>query len=829
LGSNPNPVVEGSDEQPGKTNYFIGADPSRWRTNVPTYAKVTYHNVYPGIDQVYYGNQRRLEFDCVVAPEADPKAISLSFDGADSLQISDEGDLVLRVNGGEVRLRKPVVYQPDPMSQGAAARRIIDGQYVVRGQNNVAFELAAYDTSKPLIIDPVLDYSTYLGGSNRDAAVAIAVDPAGNAYVAGTTRSGDFPVSNPADTFHGGTCGTLPCRDIFVTKFNSQGSALIYSMFIGGTNDDVANDITLDRSLNAYITGYTLSPDFATTSGAFQTMYRGAGASFNTGDAFVTKLNASGSALVYSTYLGGSGDEQAYRVVVDNLGNAYLPGFTTSANFPSTARAYRRACPNSPCYSGYVTKLSPGGNRLQYSTFLGGTVSGQLNSATGLAIDAAGNAYVTGITANPDFPTTSGAYKQSCGSDGNCNGTADAFVSKLNAAGSGLVYSTFLGGSGFDNAYAIQVDSARAAYVTGSTVSTDFPVSPGAAQSAYGGGSGCATYNCGDSFVTKLRPTGAALLYSTYIGGGGDDGAFTGALDDERRFYVVGQTTSTDFPTVNALQSVYGGGTLDAFVAVVNAAGTGFDFSTYLGGSQSDTAGLNGVALGDSAGDIIYVAGATLSPDFPITPGAFQELCGTDGLCDSGNLDGFVSKISVRTVYDAYADFSLTNNPNGPWSYGWGHPYEGDFIRPFTLVDTQTDPGLQLWTDCVPFTDCFLGLGLQAGYSGLYMHPGYRGDIHLIFSSVLRFTVPHLGVYSLSGYFERLDSLRIPMRARIQINNILVFQTELTPFAPRVPFEWSGTLDRRYAIEFSVAPADPRAGRGRNPGAAGLSATIEVR
>jgi hypothetical protein len=828
LGANTEPAVEGADEQPGKTHYFIGADPSRWRTNVPTYAQVTYHNVYPGIDQVYYGNQRRLEFDFVVAPGADPTAILLSFDGADSLQINAAGDLVLQVQGGEVRLRKPVVYQPDPISRGAAARRLIDGQYVVRGQNHIAFEIAEYDKSQALIIDPVLDYSTYLGGSNRDAATAIAVDRTGNAYVAGTTRSADFPVLNPAQTFQGGTCGALPCRDVFVTKLNPQGSALVYSTFIGGTNDDVANDLTLDRFLNVYITGHTLSSNFATTRGAFQTRYGGAGALFNTGDAFVTKLDAAGAALVYSTYLGGSGDENAYRVVVDNPGNAYIPGFTTSANFPSTVRAYKRVCPNSPCYSGYVTKLGPQGNRLQYSTFLGGTVGGQLNSATGLALDAAGNTYVAGITSNPDFPTTARAYKRSCGSDGTCNGTTDAFVSKLNAAGSALVYSTFLGGSGFDNAYAIQVDSARAAYVTGSTVSTDFPVSAGAAQRVYGGGSGCTTYNCGDVFVTKLQPSGAALLYSTYLGGSGDDGAFTGAVDGGGRFHVVGQTSSADFPMVNALQSDYGGGTTDAFAATVNAAGSEFDFSTYLGGNQGDSAGLNGVALGDSAGDIIYVAGATLSPDLPITPGAFQEQCGTDGQCNSGNLDGFVSKIIVRTVYDAYEDFSLSNNPNGPWTYGWGGPL-GGFGRPFTLVDTETDPKLQLWTSCVPFTDCFVALGLLEGYSGLYMRPGCppgTGCLVPVLSSVLRFTVPHTGVYTLRGYFERLESSRFPTYVRILINNFEVFQSGFSQSTPPVvPFEWTGTLPRGYHIEFSVATLPAR---GIIPVATGLSATIEV-
>jgi len=661
-GANEKAEVVGLDEMPGKSNYFIGTDPAKWHANVPNYAKVKYEDVYPGVDLVYYGNQQQLEYDFIVAPGANPKAIHLSFKGADSIHVSPEGDLVLRLNGADLRFHKPVVYQPEGAVRSATARHLLDGRYVLEDRERIAFEVTEYDRTKPLVIDPVLLYSTYLGGSGEDSAFSLAVDAFGFAYVTGTTRSSDFPNLDGIQGFSGGSCGALPCRDVFVTKFNPAGSALMYSTIIGGTNDDIAQYIALDTSGNAYITGSTLSSDFPTTPGAFQSTYGGAGV-FKTGDAFVTKLNAAGSALVYSTYLGGSGDENAYTIALDSSGNAYLPGFTTSTNFPSTSGAYQKACPNSPCYSAFVAKLNSTGTGLVYSTFLGGSTGGNINSASGLAIDPAGNAYVGGITGNSNFPTTAGAFKTSCGTDKHCNGTTDGFVSKLNSTGSALIYSTFLGGAGFDNVNAVAVDSTGEVYAAGSTVSADFPVTAGAAQSKYGGGSGCTTYYCGDAFVSKLNAKGSALVYSTYLGGSKDDGAVGLVLDPANNAYVTGVTSSVNFPVANAVQSEYGGGSSDGFVTELNPSGTTLNYSTYLGGNEQD---FSNKAAVDGSGNI-YVAGGTLSTNFPVTAGVFQSQ-------NAGSLDAFVAKIGPPPPTGNEADLAIAsllcdgtqNNPNPP-------------------------------------------------------------------------------------------------------------------------------------------------------------------
>jgi Beta-propeller repeat len=487
-GANQNAKVTGLDELPGKSNYFIGNDPARWRTNVPAYAKVKYQNVYRGIDLVYYGNPQQLEYDFLVAPGADPKAISLdlaaissSADGRKStLKIDTGGDLVIQAGEDEVRLHKPAVYQ----TAEGSARQFLDGHYLLKSNDRLSFEVASYDPDKMLVIDPVLSYSTYLGGSGLDDGVGIAVDSSGSAYVTGYTLSTNFPTGSPLQSSNSGS------SDAFVVKLNPSGSALVYSTYLGGSGPDVGHGIAVDSSGNAYVTGSTDSANFPTAS-PLQALYGGGG-----GDAFVAKLNTNGSALVYSTYLGGSADDFGQGIAVDSSGNAYVTGVTLSTDFPT-------ASPLQAFYGGgsedaFVAKLNPAGSALVYSTYLGSFGS---DSGNGIAVDSSGNAYVTGRTNSTNFPTANPLQPLS-------GGGGDAFVSKLNPSGSALVYSTYLGGSASDEGFGIAVDSSGNAYVTGATQSTNFPTaSP--LQPLFAGGS--------DAFVAKLNPSGSALVYSRNI------------------------------------------------------------------------------------------------------------------------------------------------------------------------------------------------------------------------------------------------------------------------------------------------------------------------
>ena len=626
VGASRKPRVSGLDQLPGKANYFIGKDPAKGHTDVPTYAKVHYREVYPGIDLVYYGNQRQLEYDFVVAPGADPKRIVLGFKGADKLEIDAQGELVLRVAGNEIRQHKPVVYQ-----EMDGVRTEIEGGYVLKGAKRVGFKLAAFDRNRPLVIDPVLAYSTYLGGSNDDRGRGIAVDAAGNAYVTGETLSINFPRTPRVlqTSFAGGF------YDAFVTKLNSTGSALVYSTYLGGSSSDRGFGIAVDAGGNAYVTGISGSDNFPTTPGAFQRVNSGAG------DAFVTKLNPRGSALIYSTFLGGSNSDSGFGIAVDTAGYAYVTGPTDSANFPTTAGAFQTTISGSQ--NAFVAKLNPAGSALVYSTYLGGMFS---DHGEGIAVDADGNAYVTGGADSPNFPTTKGAFQAAFG------GSADAFVAKLNPTGSALVYSTFLGGNIFDSGHGIAVDADGNAYVTGQTNSTNFPTTAGAFQTSVGAGI-CDPFmatHCEDGFVTKLDSTGSALVYSTYLGGSGRELGYAIAVDKVGSAYVAGWSDSTDFPTTaGAFQPVSGGGT-DVFVSKLNPTGSALVYSSYLGGTGNDS-GNSVVSIAVDANGNAYVTGATESSDFPITPGAFQTSFG-GGTCFFGLPcnDAFVAKIADVVV-----------------------------------------------------------------------------------------------------------------------------------------------------------------------------------
>jgi hypothetical protein len=632
LGANPSAPPTASDGLVTRVNYLIGSDPGQWHTNVPTYGQVTYQNVYQGVDAVYAGNQGQLETSFVVHPGANPAAIQMQVQGTEGLALDAQGNLVIHLPGGDVTELAPVAYQ-----DMGGVRQAVSSRYVLEGGNAVGFQLGAYDPTQALVIDPTLSYSSYLPGPG----VAIAVDSSGDAYVTGYTTGYN-------DT------GSIGYGGPFVDKLNPAGTALIYQTFLstsgGGTG------IAVDGQGDAYVTGNAGS-DLATTSNALSRTYPSGY------PAFLAVLGPSGSGLLYSTWLPGLSRGAIYwgSWVVspslaiapagdDPLDNVYLTGEARAA-FLTTPNAYQ---PNfegssSKGVDAFLAQIDPnrsGMASLLYDSFLG---PGQ-DAGTGIAVDGSGNAYVVGRTDSTNFPTTAGAFQGSFG------GGEDVFVAKFNPSASGsasLVYSTYLGGSGVDGFYpwdvpmeyitnnqpgpGIAVDSAGNAYVAGITDSTNFPTTPGAFQTTYGGPS---SGLLGDAFVTKLNPTGTGLVYSTYLGGSGQDGATSIAVDAAGDAYVTGMTRSTNFPTKNPIQSKDAGGS-DAFVTTLNPSGSALLFSTYLGGAAEDYA--YSLAL-DSANNV-YVTGQTYSTNYPTTAGAYDTTLG----------GGFVFKITAPVTPGAAA------------------------------------------------------------------------------------------------------------------------------------------------------------------------------
>jgi hypothetical protein len=566
--------LTGIDEQAAATNYFIGNDPAKWRTHVPTYAKVKYENIYNGIDLVYYGNQRQLEYDFIVAPGADPRRIAFNVSGTNQIRLDAHGDLVFKMGEEEIRWHNPVAYQ-----EKDGGRQEIAAHYAITDKNRVGFALAKYDASRPLYIDPLL-YSTYLGGTGDDQGFGIAVDSAGNAYITGQTGSTDFPTKNPLQPANGST------STAFVTKINPAGSALVYSTYLGGSGGDFGKSIAIDDAGNAYVTGGTASTDFPTKN-PLQSVYGGGG------DAFVAKLNSAGSALVYSTYLGGNGSEVGSGIAVDGAGNAYVAGSTASTNFPTVNPFQPTNHGGNPPYDAFVTKINPAGSSLVYSTYLGG--SGE-DFSNGIAVDGAGNAYLIGTTYSTDFPTKNPLQP-------NNGGKADIFVTKFDPTGSALVYSTYVGDAQNDYGNGIAADNAGNAYVT-STWYSDFcdhrtgscffngvvqKISPtglafvykvGVGNSNYGAANGIAVDSLGNAyvvgttnfdrtFVERLDPSGTAVGSLTYLRGGNETIGYGIAADGSKNVYVTGATNATAFPTKNPLQPANAGG-YDAFVTKID-------------------------------------------------------------------------------------------------------------------------------------------------------------------------------------------------------------------------------------------------------------------
>jgi Bacterial Ig-like domain (group 3)/Beta-propeller repeat len=620
-GSNSAPQMQGEEPLPGRSNYLIGNDPSKWLIGVPHYARVRYRDVYPGVDVLYYGKDQQLEYDFIVRPGTEPDSIRMKVQGAEGIGRSEPGSLVLKTAAGDVLLHKPVAYQEGPGGETeVACNYFLD-------QGEVRFAVGDYDRGKVLRIDPVLSYAARLDASLRD----IAVDGSGNTYVAGVTQSANFPTT-PGDvqsTFGG-------VGDALIAKLDPTGSSLLFATYIGGKDYDSASSIALDSSGNVIVVGSTSSSNFP-VNGPFQSTLIGEQ------DAFLIKLNPTGTQLLYSTYLGGAGSEGAAGVALDANGRAVLAGFTNFSNLPTSTGALQVV------YGGnrdaFVAKLDTtqsGAASLLFSTYLGG--SGD-DEASAIAVDAAGFAFVTGITSSTNFPTTNPfqAACASCGKDG------DAFVSKLSPDGTALVYSTFLGGSGRDIGNGIAVDSTGNAYIAGETQSSNFPTTAEAFQTTH--------HWLVDGFVTKLNAAGLALVYSTFIGGTEYDTATGIALDASGNAVVSGYSYSADFPTVKPVQGFVGalcpdgwGGTYpcsDAFVTKIDISGSTLIFSTLLGADTDDSAA--GVSI--DAANSMYIVG-TAGDAFPFTPGALH-MSGT----------GFAAKISPVTGSQPTAT-SLSSSPN---------------------------------------------------------------------------------------------------------------------------------------------------------------------
>jgi hypothetical protein len=661
--ANPN----GEEQLPGSVNYFIGNDPARWRIGIPTYAKVRYRSIYPGIDLIYFGNHRELEYDFVVAPGADPNLIQLKIDGAIHLLRATNGDLLVDTPGGRLTLRNPAIYQ---LVDGRPMP--VDGHFALTARHTVRFSIGRYDHNKPLIIDPVLVYSMFVGGSGFNTASAIAVDANGEAFIAGATGSTNFPVTT--GTFQQRDNGGTQTTNGFITKLNAAGTALVYSTYLGGSGtsygegDGIAA-IAVDSAGDAYVTGTAGSTDFPTTPGAFQASNKAAANQCVT--AFVTELNPTGTALVYSSYLGGSGStvyvpisgDEGYAIAVDSRGNAYLTGRTYSTDFPVTQGAFQAVNNGAATKqaNAFITKMYATGTALVYSTYLGGsgTYYNSLDFGAAIAVDSDGNAYIAGQAASTNFPVTSGAF-QTTNRNVPVNGYGgnNAFITKLNPTGTALVYSTYLGGNIGDAASSIAINPSGNAYVTGSTSSTNFPVTPDAFQTTnlhgFGGPGGPNSSVGNNAFITKLNPSGSALVFSTYLGGNGGtvnfsptlmaaggDNATGIVIDSSGDAYVTGNTASSNFPvtpgafqTINNDQTNESIGGYNAFVTEINPTGTALVYSTFLGGNGLNPGDFNGptvfgsgdqayaLAL-DSANDV-YVAGNASSADFPVTGGAFQ-------------------------------------------------------------------------------------------------------------------------------------------------------------------------------------------------------------
>ncbi|MFO0984366.1 MAG: hypothetical protein U1E76_22015 [Planctomycetota bacterium] len=669
-GASRNVVVDGIDPVPGRYHYFLGKDTSRWRTNVPGYSTLRYRGLYAGVDVMVREHEARLEYDLILGPGAELDQIVVRCEGSEALCVDERGALLIETPAGRLEQQRPHTYQIGP----AGEHLPVDCSFRLLDESRFGFEVVDRRDDLALVVDPGLVFSTFLGGTGDDVATAVAVDPTGALLVTGDTESADFPTTPGAyDTSFNGTGGYF--GDVFVTKVSADGTILLYSTFLGGLADDAATGIAIDATGAALVTGWTNSADFPATPGAYETTL-GGGA-----DAFLASVSADGSALQFATFLGGSGDEFTRGIALDAAGAALVTGLTDSADFPTSAGAYDTSWnggqdafvaklsadgrtlafgtllggtrddwanaiaadatgaafvtgttygagfPTTPGaydtigngnYEMFISKLSPDGTSLGYSTFTGPCCS----SSHAITVDASGAAVVTGQTDASGFPTTPGAYDRSY------NGADDAFVLKLSADGSSVLAGTYLGGAWSDCARGIAIDGTGAILVVGNTYSPGFPTSTGAYGTSFNG--------VGDGFAARLSADLTRLTYSTFLGGSGDEWATAVAGDAAGEMIVAGKTMSADFVTTPAAYDTSFNGVQDAFLAKVVPCSTAF-WQNYGSGWP----GTNGVPSLVSAGNPVQCAPITLTLGNSLGSSTLAALLiGVEAVDYPTNLDG---------------------------------------------------------------------------------------------------------------------------------------------------------------------------------------------
>ena len=780
--ANPHAEVSGADLLPGKSNYFIGNDPSRWHRGVPQYSRVRYRNVYPGIDLIYYGNRGRLESDFEVAPGSDPRQVALRFRGADQLRIDSSGNLVLSIQGGDVVLQSPRVYQ-----RFGVEERTVSGRFELRGKDEAGFVLSDYDQGRTLIIDPVLSYSTYLGGSKEEACSvilgtgvpvagcpAIAVDTAFNTYVAGSTTSTDFPT--PGSPFQSTLKGKA---NVFVAKFNSTATILEFATYLGGSNLDTTVGVAVDPGFNVVVAGNTVSANFPTKNG-FQS----------------APLNAQNHAFVSR---------------LDPSGNAYVIGTTTSTEtetgFPSTLGAIQASsrAPN----QFFVTKVDPtlsGTGSAAYSTYFGGsTPSNGVAVGGGITVDTNSNVYITGGTNFTDMPVLNA-------SQGTLAGGLDAFVTEMNPAattGSQLLYSTYLGGTGDDIGYGITADSASA-YVVGSTSSTNFPAAgTGSFQSTNGGGIDAFVAKLANPVTTGTTPGSVTLSYSTYLGGSGTDVALGAAVDSDQGVRIIGWTNSLNFPVINnPVQAGFGGGASDAFVARIDTTATtstaAGHYSTFLGGAGNDYG--TGIVV-DTLG-AAYVTGETSSADFlteaPPETNSFQPSL-------NGPSDAFVSKLGpVVSLGLSVIPSPTVVGVGNQVSYVYTIANNGDFTNGVTFTDTIT-PGTTFVSATASPGSCGGASGNIVGCTIGAMDAGATGTVTVILTPVASLTpsttplqLPNSASVAVLGC--SLPTCTASAETSVQVNDFTLTVAPASATVPAgVPASFTATVTPTGVIPSSVS------------------------
>lgn len=639
-----------SEPLQGRVNHFVGDDPGRWVQDVPTFGSLTYKDIYQGVDLRFYGNDSRMEYDIIVRPGADPRQVKLEYTGVEDISVTEKGDLLVKLAGRDtITQKKPAIYQ-----EVNGERVPLEGSFEVLQHNSnrftYGFRLASYDPGKTLVIDPAITYSSYLGGTDGELIYTMAADASGNVYVAGFTLSADYPTTpNAVSRSIAGD------HDCFVTKIDPSG-ALAYSTYLGGSDYDTVFAMAVDASGNIYLGGATGSIDFPVTQNGTPKNNTAAW------DGFIAKIDGSG-ALVYSTCLGGSGGDEVHAVAVDASGNAYVAGVTLSTDFPvknpitGQESLHQGDCATySDCMDGFVAKLDPSG-ALAYSTYFGGSGDDEISS---IAVDTSGNIYVGGLTNSLDFPTMNPIAGQGSVHQGNCGSRAcdDGFVAKINPSGA-LVYSTYLGGNGEDEVVSVAVDASGNVYAAGNTGSPDFPTTPGAFSANPGGNS--------VGFIARINASGSSLTYSTCLGGNGT-GVSGMALDASGNVYVAGNTSPSDFPTTPDAIPPNPGSSWAGFITKMNSSGSALLYSTCLGWADNDNDMITAMAA-DASGNM-YVAGYTYSSFFPITPNATYPTHGAD---QSGIIHqaGFITRLSP----DADLSITMTAGPNpvlvgGTLSYG---------------------------------------------------------------------------------------------------------------------------------------------------------------